>query len=750
MTSKKTKQKNFLADGFDLPKLEEKVLEFWKTNRIFEKSLEKTAKRKPFTFYDGPPFATGLPHYGHILASTIKDLIPRYQTMRGRFVRRRWGWDCHGLPIEEIVERKLGISGKKDIERLGVKKFNETCRSMVLGYVAEWRKMVRRIARWVEFDDSYKTMDTDYMESVWWAFKEIHKKGLIYEGRKVLLYCPRCETPVSNFEVAMDNSYKDVTEEAVTVKFKLKPNNIRRNVVQIRNHEYANISIISWTTTPWTLPGNVALAVGKNILYAITEKDGENLVVAQDSPFGKKLGHTGENNIRGEELVGLAYEPLFKIPALAKNEKTYKIYPADFVNTEEGTGVVHTAVVYGEDDYNLGAKVGLPVVPMLDEKGKFNSDAPELIRGKYFKDSEKIIKKNLEERGLLFDRKMHQHSYPYCWRCGNVLFYNAIPAWFVNIQKIKSKLLASNTKEINWFPEHLKHGRYEKSVAAAPDWNISRNRYWGNPIPVWKCEICKREEVVGSIVELKDKVGVKNTFFFVRHGEADNNVKGICVTKDTKKFTAHLTKKGKKEIAATARKLTRQKIDLIITSPLIRAKETAEIIAKATGVKVVIEQEFHETDVGIFNGKKLSEYRKYISRNTNGFSSAPPRGENYTQIKERVLDAFHAIDKKYSGKRIVIVSHGDPLWLLKGALEGKTNQEIIENGAYPHSKGGLFEIDYRKIPVNDLHQLDLHRPYIDDISFACSCGGVMRRTPEIFDSWMEAGSMPFAEYHYPF
>src|SRR3989344_623159 len=374
----------------DFPKLEAEVLKFWEDNQIFEKSLEQTKNGKPYTFYDGPPFATGLPHYGHILASTVKDLFPRYQAMKGRFVRRRWGWDTHGLPIEELVERQLGISGKKDIEKIGIKKFNETCRSMVLQFVDEWKKTIRRIARWVDFDNSYKTMDRDYMESVWWAFKQIYDKGLVYEGRRVLLYCPRCETPVSNFEVAMDNSYQEVTEEAVTVKF------------AIRNSQFANTYFLAWTTTPWTLPGNVALAVGKDIDYVKVEKNGEFYIVAKDRvaevfrlPQGGNLKVSA--TFKGSDLVGLEYEPLFEIKGI-KGDKgskaAYKVYAADFVNTEEGTGIVHTAVVYGEDDYNLGLKEGLPVVPLLDEKGQFNDQAPELVRGQYFKDADKIIKQD--------------------------------------------------------------------------------------------------------------------------------------------------------------------------------------------------------------------------------------------------------------------------------------------------------------------------------------------------------------------
>ncbi len=493
-------------DKLSIPELEEQVGAFWETDHTFEKSLEQTKDGQPFTFYDGPPFATGLPHYGHILASTIKDVIPRYQTMRGHFVRRRWGWDCHGLPIEELVEKKLGISGKKQIEEIGIAKFNETCRDMVLTYAAEWGKMVSRLGRWVEFENAYKTMDRDYIESVWWGFKTIYEKGLVYEGRKVLLYCPRCETPLSNFEVAMDNSYKDVAEESVYVKFHLLPNQPYGAGKQTKDTAY----LLAWTTTPWTLPGNVALAVGKDIAYTALRVAGQEglYILASNlvkNVFGEAELEIVHEDIKGADLVGLAYEPLFDMSEM-QSEKSYKVYAADFVTTEDGTGIVHTAVVYGEDDYQLGLREGLPVVPMLDEKGHFNDKAPELIRGQYFKKAEKAIKDDLEARGLLFKRAMYTHSYPHCWRCGTALFYNAIPAWFINVQQLKPGLLESNEKEMHWFPAHLKHGRYQKTLESAPDWNISRNRYWGNPIPVWKCKDCGENKVVGSTAELGTEV----------------------------------------------------------------------------------------------------------------------------------------------------------------------------------------------------------------------------------------------------
>ncbi len=718
-----------------IPEIEEQVGAYWDKENTFQKSLERTKDGKPFTFYDGPPFATGLPHYGHILASTIKDVVPRFETMRGRFVRRRWGWDCHGLPIEEIVERQLGISGKKQIEEIGIQTFNETCRATVLRFADEWRKMVRRMGRWVEFDNSYKTMDRTYMESVWWGFKKLWDKELVYEGRKVLLYCPRCETPLSNFEVAMDQSYKDITEESVYVKF------------PISNDQFPNTYFLAWTTTPWTLPGNVALAVGAEMTYVQAKKDGSIYIVAKE--LAEKALPGGFEilaEMKGSELVGLAYEPLFDIPAL-RNDKAFKIYAADFVTAEEGTGIVHTAVVYGEDDYKLGVKEGLPIVPLLDEKGVFNADAPELVRGQYFKESERFIKKDLEARGLLLRRASHQHSYPHCWRCGTALFYNAIPAWFINIQKIKPDLLASNEKEVNWFPEHLKQGRYAKSVESAPDWNISRNRYWGNPIPVWKCADCGKPTAVGSIDELKKRAVKKNEIIFARHGGATHNAEDLCGPQDLPEYVSHLTEAGKKEAEAAAQALSGRKIDMIVASPLARIRETVEIIRKHVDAPVEYIEGLREIDCGGL--RKHSEWEAISSKEADPFAVPFPGGESHNDAKARYLKVLRQLNAEYEGKTILVVGHGGPLWVLQGALRGLTDKEVMDS-PYP-ATGKTYDFEWSPMPLSDRGEVDLHRPYIDDVVLKCAdCGGKARKISEIFDSWVEAGSMPFAEYHYPF
>ncbi len=482
----------------EFTKWEKEIADFWKKNKVFEKSVENRPVDKPYVFYDGPPFATGLPHYGHLLASTIKDIVPRYQTMRGFRVRRRWGWDCHGLPIENIVEGKLGVNGKKEIEKMGIDKFNAACQKSVLTYTKQWGEMIDRLGRWVEFDNAYKTMDPTYMESIWWAVKQVREKGLLYEGRKVLMYCTRCETPVSKFEVAMDNSYQDVTEEAVYVNFV---------IAKSSNGLPEGTQLVAWTTTPWTLPGNVALAVGAGINYVLIKSGDNHYVVAQEQRELFDGDVEIVDTFKGADLVGTTYEPLYVIDAVgATGKKSHYVTAADFVTADEGSGIVHTAVAYGEDDYHLGMRIDLPIVPLLSSRGIFNDDAPELVRGEQFKAAERIIKKDLEERGLLLRREQNTHSYPFCWRCETPLIYNAIPAWFINIQKIKPRLLELN-ETMGWYPEHLKFGRFKYTIENAPDWNISRNRYFATPLPIWKCtaESCEELVVIGSLEELVEK-----------------------------------------------------------------------------------------------------------------------------------------------------------------------------------------------------------------------------------------------------
>lgn len=470
----------------DFGKTEEEVLEFWRKSKIFGKSLKKTKGKKPYIFYDGPPFATGTPHYGHILGSVTKDIFGRFWTMKGRYVQRVWGWDCHGLPIEVLAEKDLGINSKDEIEKMGVKKFNDYCRSKVLGYVDEWKKVIERIGRWVDMENSYKTMDNEYIESVWWAFKQLWEKGYLYEGEKVLMYCPRCSTPLAKAEIAADNSYKSIKEDSIVVKFKLK-----------NKDAYA----LAWTTTPWTLTSNLALTVNPNLEYLyVKDKNGETYLLAKkllDTFFKNPEEYKVIEEIKGRKLEGMEYEPLFPY---FKNSNAFKFLLGDFVKAEEGTGIVHTAPAFGEDDYEVSRKYGISMVQPVDEKGKFTLEVKDFA-GMSVHDSNSHIINFLKNKGKIVLIKKIEHEYPFCYRCDTKLIYRAIPAWFVNIQKIKPRLLELSQK-MNWYPEFLKEGRVKYTIETAPDWNISRNRYWATAIPIWVAKDGEKM-VLGSIQELK-------------------------------------------------------------------------------------------------------------------------------------------------------------------------------------------------------------------------------------------------------
>lgn len=468
---------------------EKSIVEFWKKNKTFEKSLDKTKKGKPYIFYDGPPFATGLPHYGHILASAIKDAIPRFWTMKGRFVKRVWGWDCHGLPVENIAEKELGIKTKDEIEKMGVAKFNAFCRSKVLTYAGEWGKTVERIGRWIDFENSYKTMDNEYIESVWWAFKELYNKGYVYKGEKVLMYCTRCGTPMASSEVAMDQSYRTVKEDTITVKFKLKDE---------------DVYILAWTTTPWTLPSNLALAVNPNLTYVYLQDLSDNAIYVLGKEAVSRYFNNPEDykilkEVSGDKLARKKYEPLF--PYFKNLKNSFRIITGDFVTSEEGTGVVHTAPAFGEVDYQACKLEGIDFVQPVDKQGKFTNEVSDFA-GMYIKDADPKIIAFLKKQGKVVKVEKKAHEYPFCYRCETPLMYRAIPSWFVDIQKIKKKMLKLNEK-INWYPENLKHGRFQNNVESAPDWTISRNRYWASAIPVWECAKCNKVKVIGSIEELK-------------------------------------------------------------------------------------------------------------------------------------------------------------------------------------------------------------------------------------------------------
>ncbi|MBI5466102.1 MAG: isoleucine--tRNA ligase [Candidatus Kerfeldbacteria bacterium] len=533
---------------FKFPELEHRWLNYWQEHKIFDKTLAKPSPRGRFIFFEGPPTANAAPALHHVLARAFKDLIPRYKTMAGFRVERKAGWDTQGLPVELQVEKELKFRGKPDIEKYGVQKFNAKCKEDVWKFKADWEKLTERIGFWLDLDNPYTTYESYYIESLWWILKQVYEAGLLYQGYKVVPQCPRCGTALSSHEVAL--GYQSVTEPAVFVKFKVK---------EPQKHGLpANTSILSWTTTPWTLPGNVALAVGENIEYWCVFfeqnykdfKAGEAYIGAGDF-FTKSItgsiaygdgtssGYSepaqasisdiinGSPNItilkiRGSVLsnLGLEYEPLFDIKPLQK-DKSYHVYAADFVTTTEGTGVVHTAVMYGEDDYELGEKVGLPKYHTVDENGFFTKEVTKWA-GKFVKDKkvEQGIVADLKERGLLFAEEPYKHDYPFCWRCESPLLYYAKPSWFIKMSELREDLKSANEK-INWYPEHIKHGRFGEWLEGVKDWAISRERYWGTPLPLWVCQECKKVICVGSLSELAELTKDKNQESRIKNQEFD-------------------------------------------------------------------------------------------------------------------------------------------------------------------------------------------------------------------------------------
>ncbi|MFH1284215.1 MAG: isoleucine--tRNA ligase [Candidatus Peregrinibacteria bacterium] len=498
------------------PEMEKSLLKYWEKEKIFEKSVSQREGKEKYVFFDGPPFANGLPHYGHILANVLKDAVTRYWTMKGYYVPRTNGWDCHGLPVEYEIEKELKLSGRKEIVDYGVEKFNQKCRESVFRYTKEWEETLKRIARWVDFSDSYATLDNTYMESIWWVFKQIWDKKMVYGGFKSMHICPRCETPLSNFEVSQ--GYKDVTDLSVTLKFKLG-----RDALKAIKAKEKEVYVLAWTTTPWTLPGNVALAFGPELNYVkVVGQDSEGrdgvFILVEDraeAVFGEGNYKILEK-IDPKKLEGMHYEPLF--PYYEGKEvggELYSIQLADFVTIEDGTGIVHIAPMFGEDDYGLGVAKKLGMIQHVKMDGTFTDEVKDFA-GKFVKGQDLNIAVHLHEKGLLFAKQNFRHSYPHCWRCDTPLLNYSTRSLFIKVTDVKDKLLKNNRK-IHWQPEHIQQGRFGKWLEGARDWAISRNRFWGCPIPLWECE-CGEQICIGSIEELKEKSGGKAP---ERDGELD-------------------------------------------------------------------------------------------------------------------------------------------------------------------------------------------------------------------------------------
>lgn len=482
-------------ESFSFVDTEKKILKFWQDQNIFEKSLEKTKNSKPYIFYDGPPFATGLPHHGHLCASTIKDIIPRYFTMQGRYVSRRWGWDCHGLPIEQQIDKKFGMSANDFVEENGIKKYCSECRDIVFTFVSQWEKTITRLGRWVDFENDYKTMDKDFMESVWWVFKQAWDKGLIYEGNKIVPYSTELETGLSNFEAT--SNYQDVQDPAVTVLFKIQDSS-----------DY----LTAWTTTPWTLPSNMALIVNKEIDYSLVHDKKRDvnfyIATARIEAYEKDCDLTVVKEVKGADLVGLKYEPLFPYFSDQESLGGFQVISDDYVTTSDGTGIVHAAPAFGEDDSRVLKEHGIEAFALpLNSKAQFRKDVSD-FSGQYIKDADKNITKHLKDNNQLLSQSVLVHSYPFCPRTDTPLIYMAMPQWYLKVDAIKEELIKSN-QEINWVPGHIKDGRFGKWLEGARDWAISRKRFWGTPLPIWKNSETEKFIAMGSIEELKKYTGVE-------------------------------------------------------------------------------------------------------------------------------------------------------------------------------------------------------------------------------------------------
>ena len=736
---------------------EEKILEFWKENDVFKKTLEKDSPKGEFVFYEGPPTANGKPGIHHIEARAFKDAIPRYKTMQGYHVRRKGGWDTHGLPVELQVEKALGLNSKKAIEEYGIAKFNEKSKESVWEFLSLWEKFTDRMGFWVDQENPYVTYHNSYIESLWNVVKTVNDKGLIYKDYKVVPWCPRCGTALSSHELAQ--GYQDDKDLSVTAKFKVVGQE--------------NTYILAWTTTPWTLPGNVALAVGNDIEYVKVQKDSDVLILAEArmSALGEELEVLGK--MKGSELVGLEYEPLYpflkeQLPKEQSEQlaKAFKVYPADFVTTEDGTGVVHTAVMYGADDFELGTKLGLPKYHMVNLDGTFVSDMG-FLEGRFVKDEEVAIDiiKDLAHRGLLFKKEKYEHSYPHCWRCKTPLIYYARDSWYIRMSdpKIKEELIEEN-KKINWEPSYIRDGRFGEWLKDLKDWAISRERYWGTPLPIWKTESGKIE-VIGSIDELKAKTKKSgNKYFVMRHGGTEGNAAGVTSYKN--QADDNLTEKGIAEVKKTAESLVDKKIDLLVVSPFTRTQETAQILAKELGLsieQIIIDERLKEINPGDFDGKTWDDYHHYMyDSGPDWFTRMIPNGESLQLVQQRTGAALYDLEARYQNKNIVIVTHGGPAWLFfvnAGMHEPDDRTYHPEHLENTHAFVDTFkrfenaevrELPFVPLPHNESYEVDLHRPYIDEVRLVSDEGEEMTRVKEVMDVWFDSGAMPFAQDHYPF
>jgi isoleucyl-tRNA synthetase len=734
---------------------EERILSFWKENDIFNKSLKKESPKGNFIFFEGPPTANGRPGVHHLESRAFKDALPRYKTMRGYRVPRKAGWDTHGLPVELEVEKELLFSGKKDIEAYGIGAFNKKCRESVFKYVNEWQKFTERIGYWVDQEKAYFTFNPSYMESAWNIFKHISDEGRLYKDYKILPWCSRCGTALSSHELAQ--GYEEVKDLSVTVKFELI--------------DEPGTYFLAWTTTPWTLPGNVALAVGKDIEYVKVAREGEKYWVAKDL-LTKVFQLEGEAtlipeaSVLGQELIGKKYKPLYTYAQAlasesekAKFDKAFQVYSADFVTTDDGTGIVHTAVMYGQDDFELGTKIDLPKVHLVNPTGRF-IEGTDFLTGRFVKEIDangkptlavEIID-DLKKRGLFFSQENYKHTYPFCWRCKTPLIYYARDSWFIRMSDLRPKLIEEN-KKVNWIPSHIRDGRMGEWLSGDKDWSISRERYWGTPLPVWRSEDSSEQIVIGSIEELKKHTKKSgNTYFIMRHGEGQHNVDGV--TSSDKEGIYPLTEKGRIQAKNGGALLQDKKITKIFSSPVRRARETAQIVAEELGIpldSILYDNRLREIEFGDFEGGPYENFTTHKHDYLKNYEDALPGGESWLDVKKRFGSFLYEIEKVCIDENILVVTHGAGLETLPAVARASTNKEskkILDDSILLYATPE--KLPFIPLPHNENYELDLHRPYIDDIELVSESGTSLYRVNEVMDVWFDSGAMPFAQDHYPF
>lgn len=723
---------------------EERMLDFWRDNDIFKKTLEKPATKGEFVFFEGPPTANAKPALHHLLARAFKDVIPRYKTMQGFHVPRRAGWDTHGLPVELQIEKKLELASKKDIEAYGIEKFNKECKDSVFTYIKDWEDFTDRIGYWVDKDKAYYTFNTRYMESLWNIVGKVNEQGLLYKDYKIIPWCARCGTGLSSHELAQE--YHLDKDLSVYAKFPIVG--------------FDKAYFVAWTTTPWTLPGNVALAVGADIDYVEAKVGDEILLIAKECLSLLPEGYEIVAEHKGSEMAGMQYEPLYPYLAaqIAGTEKeklaqAYKVYVADFVTTTDGTGIVHIAPMYGADDFALGTAVGLPKFHTVNVEGKFIAGT-DFLEGRFVKDEEVAVDiiKDLAHRGLLFKKEKYEHSYPHCWRCKTALIYYARDSWYIAMSKLRDTLVAEN-KSINWEPSHIKEGRFGEWLDGIKDWAISRERYWGTPLPIWISEDSDRM-VVDSIDMLKKYVKHNgNNYFVMRHGETEFNVAGNWNVNTA--TTNPLTTRGKEQAIQSATALADKQIDLIIASPFARTQETARIVAEKLGLAaeaIVTDARLGEWNVGsAFEGKPIESYFEMRNKAADRYGFKTVDGESYADVIKRAGEALYDIESRYQGKNILIVAHGASTRALELVARGISFDRLFEETRdyVNFSNAEVRPLHFVPLPHNAQFELDLHRPFIDDVVLVKD-GKEYRRTKEVMDVWFDSGAMPFAQDHYPF